>query len=326
MRRRDFVSLICGATLVPRIANAEAADKVWRIGSVFSTTSERGASLAQGLKQSLADRGYVDGRNIVLALRFAGSQPNQIRNSITSLLSEIDLLMVWGTIPGVIAKQLKVSAPTVFVSVGAPVAIGVVQSLAHPGGNMTGISFEAATETYAKRLQLLKEIVPTLKRAAILCAAGDPNVEFAMISLNQIAPSLGISLVPVDMKSAADLDSAFDEIRNSRVGAILVIAGGLTYTIGAEIAHHALEAKLPLCSPFKETAIAGGLVSLGPDYSAMTRQAVAQVDKIIKGENPGDIPVEQPQRYEIYINLKTARSLNVTISSLLLARADQIIE
>jgi putative tryptophan/tyrosine transport system substrate-binding protein len=234
--------------------------------------------------------------------------------------------MVWGTIPGVIAKQLKVSTPTVFVSVGAPVAIGVVQSLAHPGGNMTGISFEAATETYAKRLQLLKEIVPPLKRAAILCAAGDPNVEFAMISLNQIAPLLGISLVPVDMKSAADLDSAFDEIRNSRVGAILVIAGGLTYTIGAEIAHHALEAKLPLCSPFKETAIAGGLVSLGPDYSAMTRQAVAQVDKIIKGENPGDIPVEQPQRYEIYINLKTARSLNVTISSLLLARADQIIE
>ena len=152
MRRRDFVSLICGATLVPRIANAEAADKVWRIGNVFSTTSERGASLAQGLKQSLADRGYVDGRNIVLALRFAGSQPNQIRNSITSLLSEIDLLMVWSTIPGVIAKQLKVSTPTVFVSVGASVAIGVVQSLAHPGGNITGISFEAATETYAKRL------------------------------------------------------------------------------------------------------------------------------------------------------------------------------
>jgi putative ABC transport system substrate-binding protein len=216
--------------------------------------------------------------------------------------------------------------PTVFVSVGAPVEIGLVQSLAHPGGNMTGITFEAATGTYGKRLQMLKEIVPELKRAGVLRAVGDPNVGFAMKSLEEAAPELGVSLVSVDMKSADDLESAFAKIKNSDVGAVLEIAGALTFTVGAEIADHALAAHLPLCSAFRETVMAGGLVSLGPDFAAMTRQAAAQIDKIIKGAKPADIPVEQPTRYDLYINLKTARLLNLTMPPSLLARADEVIE
>jgi putative ABC transport system substrate-binding protein len=249
-----------------------------------------------------------------------------LQEVISSLLPQIDLLVVWGTVGAVAAKKVASGMPTVFVSVGAPVEIGLVQSLAHPGGNMTGITFEAATGTYGKRLQILKEIVPDLKRVAVLRAVGDPNVGFAMTSLEEAAPELGVSLVSVDMKSADDLDLAFAKIKNSDVGAVLEIAGALTFNLGAETAHHVMAAHLPLCSAFRETVMAGGLVSLGPDLVAMARQSATQVDKIIKGRRPADIPVEQPTRYDLYINLKTARLLNLTVPPSLLARADEVIE
>jgi putative tryptophan/tyrosine transport system substrate-binding protein len=149
-----------------------------------------------------------------------------------------------------------------FFSGGAPVEIGLVQSLAHPGGSITGIAFEAATETYGKRLQILKEILPGLKRVAVLRAVGDPNVGFAMKSLDAAAPELGVTLVPIDIKSTSDLEAAFTKIRNSEVEGLLDIAGALTRTVGTEIADRALTAHLPLCSAFRETVVAGGLARI----------------------------------------------------------------
>jgi putative ABC transport system substrate-binding protein len=227
---------------------------------------------------------------------------------------------------GVAAKKVAAGMPTVFAGVGAPIEIGLVQSLAHPGGNMTGVTFEAAAETYGKRLQLLKEIIPDLKRVGVLRAVGDPNVQFAMTSLDAAAQKLGVTLVPVDLKSTDDVETAFSKIKNSEAEALLAIAGALTFTLDSEIADRALAAHLALCSAFRETVIAGGLVSLGPDLSAIARQAAAQIDKIIKGASPVDIPVEQPTRYDLYINLKTAHLLNLTIPPSLLARADEVIE
>ena len=327
MRRRNFIGLICGVALaLPFGAEAQKPRKVWRIGNVHNSTPAQAGQLAQALEQRLADLGYVQGRNIVLLNRFAGPQPEKLQEVISSLVPLIDLLVVWGTTGGMAAKKVAGGVPTVFLSVGAPVEIGLVQSLAHPGGNMTGITFEAAAETYGKRLQILKEIVPDLNRVAVLRAVGDPNVEFAMKSLNRAAPELGVTLVPVDIKSADDLKSAFANMKKSEAEALVVIAGGLTYTVGTQIADLALEARLPSCHAFKETVMAGGLVSLGPDLVAMTRPAAAQIEKIIKGTSPADIPVEQPTRYELYINLKTARLLNLTIPPTLLARADEVIE
>ena len=147
-----------------------------------------------------------------------------------------------------------------------------------------------------------------------------------MTSLDGSAPELGVTLVSIDMKSADDLDTAFAKIKDSEVEALLAIAGALTFSVGAEIADRALATHLPFCSAFKETVIAGGLVSLGPDIPAMTRQAAAQIDKIIKGVSPADIPVEQPTRYELYVNLKAARLLNLTMPPAILARADEVIE
>ena len=328
MKRRDFMSAICGAALMsPSVAHAQQPGKVWRIGHVLVNPPERGGAFrVQALEKGLADLGDVQGRNIELLHRFPGPQSEKLQEVISSLSPQIDLLVVWGTVGGVAAKRVASGVPTVFVSVGAPIEIGLVKSLAHPGGNMTGITFEAATETYGKRLQILKEILPDLKRVAVLRAVGDPNVGFAMTSLDGAAPELGVTLVPVDIKSADELETAFANIKNSEVQALLVIAGVLTFTVDPEIAGHALAANLPLCSTFRETVIAGGLVSLGPDLVATARQAAAQTDKIIKGSKPADIPVEQPTRYDLYINLKTARLLNLTIPPSLLARADEVIE
>jgi putative ABC transport system substrate-binding protein len=147
-----------------------------------------------------------------------------------------------------------------------------------------------------------------------------------MTPLNQAAPLLGVTLMLVDLKSADDLETAFADIQNGEERAVFAIAGGLTFTAGAEIASRSLAARLPLCSPFRETVIAGGLVSLGPDYLSIARQAAAQIDKVIKGVRPADIPVEQPTRYELYVNLKTARLLNLTTPPAILARADEVIE
>src|ERR1700680_2553308 len=165
MRRRDFIGVIYGAALaLPSGAKAQQPGKVSRIGHVLVNPPERGGAIrVQLLEKGLADLGDVQGRNIELLHRFAGPQPEKLQEVISSLLTQIDLLVVWGTVGGVAANRVASGVPTVFVSVGAPVEIGLVQSLAHPGGNMTGITFEAAAGTYGKRLQILKEIVPDLK-------------------------------------------------------------------------------------------------------------------------------------------------------------------
>jgi ABC-type uncharacterized transport system substrate-binding protein len=164
--------------LLPVAALAQVAGKTWRIGSVSS--SEMADQLLLVLTQKLHALGYIRGKNIVVSSLTVAPQPKAIEDAIARLIPDIDILVVWGTIGGAAAKRTTSTVPTVFLSVGAPVDIGLVQSLAHPGGNMTGVTFEAATDTYAKRLQLLKEIVPTLERVAVLGARGDPNVPFAL--------------------------------------------------------------------------------------------------------------------------------------------------
>ena len=326
MRRRDLIAAIYGAALaLPCGAAAQQAGKVWRIGHVGTVPPEQGAPYAQALEQSLADLGYVQGRNIVLLHRFAGAQVDKLEEAIISLVPQADLLVVWGN-AAIAAKKLAVGVPTVFISIGFPVELGLVKSLAHPGGNMTGIAAEAALEINGKRLQILKEIVPDLNRVAVLRDFDTRSWEFEWTSLDQAARELGLSLVPVDIKSADELEMAFAGIKKSGAEALFVTRTALLANAGKQIADLAIAAHLPSSDPFRRMVIAGGLVSLDADRLAMTRPAAAQIDKIIKGTSPADIPVEQPTRYELYINLKTARLLNLTIPPTLLALADEIIE
>lgn len=212
------------------------------------------------------------------------------------------------------------------MSVGAPVEIGLVASLSRPGGNMTGISFEGDSVTYAKRLQLLKEIVPTLSRVFVLGARGDPNVPFALKALTEQVPPMGVQLVPVELGSSADLEAAFAEMQRQRAEAMVVIAGLLTLNLQQRIADLAQTAHLPLCHSFRSAALAGALLSFGPDLRAMWRQGARMVAKIIAGQKPADIPVEQPSKYELVVNLKTARSLGLTVPTTITGRADEVID
>ena len=325
MNRRALVAMIIGGmTLSRQTARADQGTSIPRVGYIDPETQSAGI---RGLLAGLDDLGYVDGRNIKLIKKqFAAPTTADMRAAILDMIHDIDLLVVSGTVGGIAAKSITSEVPVVFISVGAPVDIGLVKSLAKPGGNMTGIAFEAAEETYAKRLQLLKEIVPGASYVAILGAAGDPNYAFAMTSLKQSAPSLGVSITPIEIKSADELGQAFDEMKRAQVQAVLVVAGYLTYSTIKKTADLALSYHLPSCHGFKEAAPAGGLISLGPALVSLGRQASRLVDKIIRGERPADIPVEQPNRYVMSINLKTARLLGIVVPPSLIARADEVIE
>ena len=328
MRRRDFIAVISAAALPrPFDAAAQQSGKVWRIGHLLPSTPtpEQAEVFAHELERRLAEFGYVQGRNIVLLNRFAGPQTDQIEEAVISLAPQVDLLVVWGN-GGPAAKKFAGAVPTVFISIGFPVELGLVQSLAHPGGNITGIAAEAALEINGKRLQILKEIVPSLKRVAFLRDTTNVNDKFELAALDQAAQELGVTVMPVGIKSADDLEGAFVDIKESRADALFVERTALTFYLGKQIADLALAAHRPSCHMFRPAVLAGGLMSLDADRMGMIGSAAAQIDKIIKGTSPADIPVEQPARFELYINLKTAGLLNLTIPPNVLALTDQLIE
>ena len=222
-------------------------------------------------------------------------------------------------------SKATTALPVVFLAVGVPVEIGLVASLSRPGGNMTGVTFEAATETYGKRLQLLKAVVPALSRVGILYAIGDPNVDHAFQASQTAAVSLGIQVQPVGVSDASELADAFHKIRRD-AEAVLVVAGAFASTNSQRIAELTLANRIPSCGAFGDTVAFGGLMSLGPDLVQIVRQAVPYVDKILKGAKPADLPVSQPTEYALFINLRTARTLGLTIPPSLLLRADQVLE
>jgi putative ABC transport system substrate-binding protein len=324
MNRRDFVGVFVSAAVGQTVAQAQEGRRIPRVGYL---DSESPAAATQGLLIGLRELGYVQNQNIRLVRQqIAGPTVAQMKEAILAVLPNVDILVVGGTVGGVAAKSVTSDIPVVFISVGAPVEIGLVKSLAKPGGNMTGITFEAAKETYAKRLQLLAEIVPGVSYVAVLGAADDPNVPFAMVSVRQSAPSLGISIIPIELSSSDGLRRAFDQMRQAQTQALLVVSGALTYGSIRETVDLALANRLPSCHGFKEAVAAGGLISLGPDLVSMGRQGARLVDKIIRGGVPMDIPVEQPTQYVMSINLKTANTLGVTVPPALLAGADEVIE
>ena len=240
MNRRTFVSTILGALAAPLAAEAQEAKKVWRIGCVLTGTAEGVARLHRAIETSLSSLGYVQGRNVILVQRVAPADVARAESVVRTLVPALDLLIVGGTVGGVAAKRATTTLPTVFLGVGDPVRIGLVASLAHPGGNMTGVTFEASADTYGKRLQLLKEIVPTLAVVGILRPAGDPNLAVAMQSLEQVAPVLGVRLRPFDVSRVEDLPGAFAAMKSARVQGVVVVAGAFTYSHGRRIAELAL--------------------------------------------------------------------------------------
>jgi putative tryptophan/tyrosine transport system substrate-binding protein len=321
MRRREFIAFVAAAAGWPLTARASPVPRVGYIEGIRRTP------WMDDFLGALGDMGYVDGKNIIFAHRsFAAPTVQAMKDAIAELQPDIDLLVVGGTVGGVGAKSAAAHIPVVFVSVGAPVDIGLVESLAHPGGNMTGTTFEATSETYAKRLQILKEILPDLSRVAVLGAMDDPNFPFAMQSLTQSAPNLHVSITPIQFNSAESLDSAFKEMKAAHSEGLIVVSGSLTYSNNTAIAALALAQGLPSCHGFREAVAEGGLISLGPDLRILARQSARLVDKILKGARAGDLPVEQPDRYVMSVNLKTAKTLGLSLPASMVAGAEEVIE
>ena len=324
MQRRDFILILGGAAAAwPTAALTQQSSSQIRICQLFLGGQEH---LARALETRLQELGYVNGKNIRLRNVFVAPQPKAIEDKITEVLAETDVLVVWSTVASVAAKKVAQSIPIVFLSVGVPVDIGLVASLNRPGGNMTGITFEAATETYGLRLQMLKEIIPKIRNVAVLKAKGDPNVVHAIAALEKAAPSLGIQLMQYEVKSSDDLPAVFQEIEQGKADGLISIAGAFTFANSTKIALLAQQHRLPSCHGFRDTVVAGGLISLGPDMVAIAIEGANYVNKILRGAKPADLPVEQPTKLEVVINLKTAKTLGLDIPATLLGRADEVIE
>jgi putative tryptophan/tyrosine transport system substrate-binding protein len=323
-----FIGILgCSILVTPLVTAAQQTGRLPRIIVLYGSPREIFAPVAKVLEDQLGDLGYVNGRNIHIEHRGSNGTPAQAREIVAEAVAlKPDILVVWGTLGAAMVKQATSSLPVVFLSVGVPVEIGLVASLRHPGGNMTGVTFEAAAETYARRLQLLQEVMPTLSRVALLYAVGDPNVAHAIQAVEKAAPVLGLAVQLFGVRDVDELDPTFATIAGSGAQGVLVVAGALTYTHRQKIADLALHYRLPSAHAFRETVAAGGLLSLGPNMAEIARKGAGYVEKLLKGASPGDLPVEQPTRYDVHLNLRTAQALGLVIPPTVLVLADEVLQ
>jgi len=321
MDRRAFLAGFA-ILATPRVAHAQAAAKIHRIGYLTGTTADPVAPLVRALNEGLRDLGYVEGRNVVFERRFADGRLERLPDLAAELVRlRVDVIVTGTNIQIAAAQRATATIPIVMVIAVDPVGAGFIASLARPGGNITGLSFDATREIYGKNLALLKEMVPKLSRVGVL---GQAQGGFA--ELEAAARQLNVALEVVDIRSPDDFEGGFAAMAGKRVGAVLVAGGPLTYMRRQQIADFALKYHLPAITLVKEYAQAGLLMSYGPNLPDMYRRAASYVAKILGGAKPAELPVEQPAKFELVINLKTAKALGLTISQSLLLRADDVIQ
>jgi putative ABC transport system substrate-binding protein len=323
--RRGFVSgLALAALSAPRRARAQQAAKVYRIAFLALTTAEPIAPQLSALKDGLRALGYVEGRNIAFESRYADGRLERLPGLAAELVGLRVDVIVAGANPSIAAaKRATETIPIVMGNAVDPVAAGFIASLARPGGNITGLSFDASQDTLGKHLATLKEIVPKLSRVGVLRQV-ESGTNFA--ALETAARQLNVTLEVVDVRSPDGFEGAVATMIGKRIGAFIVIGGPLTYMRRQQIADLALKNRLPGIHSLREYAQAGLLISYGPNLPDLYRRAATYVDKILKGAKPGDLPVEQPTKFELVVNLKTAKALGLTIPQSLLARADEVIQ
>jgi putative ABC transport system substrate-binding protein len=329
LERRTFMEMIVGGLFAaPLVAEAQTAGRIWRIGILSpSTTPSETARRQSPLMQKLAELGYVENQNLIVEYRAAEGKIDRLPGLAVELVQvKVDAIFTASS-PGVQAARTATnSIPIVFTGVNDPVGLGLVASLARPGGNVTGVSTLVGGDLVAKQLQLLKEVIPRLSRIAILWNPTNPGSTAAMKDTEVVAPSLGVKIVPVAMGAPSDLNSAFSTIVRERAEALAVHPTAPMWEQRTQILDFAVKNRLPALSFVREFAQAGALVTYGPDLADHLRLAAVYLDKIFKGARPADLPVLQPTKFDLIINLKTAKALGLTIPASLLQRADQVIE
>jgi putative ABC transport system substrate-binding protein len=325
VNRRAFLTGLGAVLAAPLAAAAQSAEKVWRIG-VLSFTSLRGEAKLEAFRQGLRDRGYVEGRNLAIEYRSSEGKDEFLPALASELVrSRVNVIATYGTKPTHAAKQATRDIPIVMLTVLDPIGAGLVSNLARPGGNVTGLS-EISAELSAKRLELLKQGVPGISTLAVLVDRNHPTNALELKNTESAARLLGLGIVAVDVPASGRFEEVFAGMTRSRVNALLVLGGDVTHTRRHTILDLALKNRLPTLYPWTLGPEAGALMSYGVDIVENFRQAAAYVDKILKGAKPGDLPIEQPTKFELVINLKTAKALGLTIPPSLLARADQVLE
>jgi putative ABC transport system substrate-binding protein len=323
MRRRDFIGFVGGAAALPFATRAQSA-KIARIGFLGAASASGWASKVEAFRAGLRDLGYVEGKNIVIEYRWAEGRYERLPELAAELVRQkVDVLVTQAT-PGVrAAKQATTTIPIVIAAIGDAIAAGVVTSLARPGGNVTGSSF-FSTELAAKRLDVLKETLPQVKRVGVLFNT-EGLYRPSLGAMAQGIKALDIELQQYAVRETSDLPGVFQEIAKGRNEALVMNEDPMLLANSIAIAELATQQHLPTVG-FLEIAKAGGLIAYGADIVEMHRHAAVFVDKILKGVNPGDLPVEQPTKFELVINLKTAKAFGLTIPPTLLTRADEVIE
>jgi ABC-type uncharacterized transport system substrate-binding protein len=313
MRRREFITLLGGAAAAwPLAARAQRGDsKVWRLGVLQPGAPPE--PLVEAMRQRLAQLGYVEGRNIVLEYRWAEGKLDRLAGLATELVSSrVDVITALSTPAALAARSATRTIPIVFTGVGDPVGAGVVPGLAHPGGNATGISL-LATELSAKRLELLREIVPGVSRVAMLWNDTNPSMVLRAQEAQDAAPKLGVTVRSIGVHDLIDFEAAFATIDSWQADALLTLVDPFTREHRKRIVEFAAHRHLPAIYEAREFVEAGGLVSYGPSLAANQMRAAEYIDKILKGSKPADLPVEQPTKFELLIDIKTAKALNLTI-------------
>jgi putative ABC transport system substrate-binding protein len=327
--RRAFIGALAGGLLAaPLAAEGQQAAKVARIG--YLTINVAAAPhLPEAFRQGLRDLGYVEGRNLVIEYRDAEGKVERLPTLAAELVAlKVDVILVPGTLPALAAKQATRTLPIVFANVGDALTSGLVESLARPGGNVTGLSI-LAPELVGKGLELLKQAVPGVSRVVVLWTPGGVPERTGkdMLKEAEVAGrALGVRLQFLEARGPADIDRAFSDITRARAGSLTVLGSAMFFNERRRLVDLAAKNRLPAVYPWREFVDAGGLMSYGPNFADLYRRAATYVDKILKGAKPGDLPVEQPTKFELVINLKTAKALGLTIPPSLLQRADEVIQ
>jgi putative ABC transport system substrate-binding protein len=327
MDRRTFIGRIAGGLLgAPLAARAQQVGKVYRIGFLLLFPRDVQLNLIAAFEAGLREKGYMPGREVMIEYRSADGQYDQLPILAAELVRLGVDVIVTGVNPNTIAaKRATGTIPIVMAASFFPVEDGLVASLARPGGNVTGFTQEAGEEV-AKRLQLLREVVPKLTRVATLSGVGMTYNPYFVKTLQDAARGIGVSVVPFEIRNVEDVTQAFDDIERARADGLIVFGGPLTLAHRSAIIGLATKKQLPAVWSVKERVVDGGLMSYGADVADLYRRAAGYVDRILKGAKPADLPVEQPTKFVLTINLKTAKALGLTIPPSLLLRADEVIQ
>jgi putative tryptophan/tyrosine transport system substrate-binding protein len=321
-----FVTLALGLLVVSRAVEAQPSAHVHRIGLLSVLSPAIGQSKSESFRQGLRELGYMEGQNIRLESRWAEGHRERLADLAADLVRlEVAVIVTESTPSALAAKQATDTIPIGMTTGGDPVAAWLVASFARPGGMVTGVT-TFASEPNGTRLELLKEAAPQTTLVAVLWNAANPAHRRHLEAIQAAASALGLQLQPVAVRAPSDLDRAFEAIASMRPDALITLPDGMLVDNRARIVAFAAQSRLPAIFPDREFAEAGGLMTYGPNLAANFRRAAAFVDKILKGATPADLPVERPMTFELVINLKTAKTLGLTIPPTLLFQADEVIQ